>query len=645
MRRSDIQGLRAIGALLVAVFHIFQWGVSGGVDVFLTVSGFFLWASAVKLIAREEGYITHCNKFFQRTAPQAILVVMVVLVAAFLFISPVEWVAVLRDAAFSAAFLQNYWLAFVGQDYLARDEGLSLFQHYWAVSVIAQVYFLFPVLAFVAVLVARAFAWSKTGTFTAILALVSLLSLAWSLFFSSWLPEVAYFDTLGRIWQFGAGALVASLLARDSNLIRRIRSGGLGNVLSWVGLVALLSCGVILGQSFPGLASVWPTVGAILILVFSMETDHPRNAGFVLSRRWVAQFGTVSFGVYLWHWPIYAIYFRFVPEQTVLSAVCIIGLSTVLAVLSAGLTAWVGRAFDRMNLRTYGLSTAAIVSIIFVGASSLVLERAITSNNPWIMTLRHPLSNMPLSLATNIRQDIPVSYGIGCHQNQTSSDLAMCSFGDTQSPTTVYLVGGSHSAQWLPALQKIAVQEGFHLVSITKSSCRFFDPDIPEMAGYLSESCQNWNRNVMDFIEETRPGIVITLANTVGDDAPAGIGIAIRSLMDLGTTVVALRDTPHMGIDVPACATQPQLFGLTDCRVPRAEIQDDAKYAATVAALPAQVISVDMNGEICPDRHCDVLREGMLMWRDSHHLSASYAATLSDSLWARIRPQLPMIRP
>ena len=644
MRRSDIQGLRAICALLVAVFHIFQWGVSGGVDVFLTVSGFFLWPSAVKLVEREEGYITHCNKFFQRTAPQAILVVMVVLVAAFLFIGPGEWVAVLRDAAFSAAFLQNYWLAIVGQDYLVRAEGLSLFQHYWAVSVIAQVYFMFPVLAFVAVLVARTFALPKTGTFTAILAVVSLLSLAWSLLFSSWLPEVAYFDTLGRIWQFGAGALVASLLARDSDLVRRIRSGGLGNVLSWVGLIALLSCGVILGRSFPGLASVWPTVGAILILVFSMKTDHPRNAGFVLSRKWVARIGTVSFGVYLWHWPIYAIYFRFVPEQTVLSAVCIIGLSTVLAVLSAGFTAWAGRAFDRMNLRTYGLSTAAVVSIVFVGASSLVLERAITSNNPLIMTLRHPLSDMPLSLAY-VRRDLPVSYGIGCHQNQTRSDLAMCSFGDTQSPTTVYLVGGSHSAHWLPALQNIAVQEGFHLVSITKSACRFFDPDTPEMAEYLSESCRNWNRNLMDFIEETRPGIVITLANTRGDDAPAGIGIAIRSLVDLGITVVALRDTPSLGIDVPACATQLQLFGRPDCRVPRAEIQDDAKYAAMVAALPAQVISVDMNGEICPDRYCDVLRGGMLMWRDSHHLSASYAATLSDSLWARIRPQLPMIRP
>jgi peptidoglycan/LPS O-acetylase OafA/YrhL len=639
MRRADIQGLRVIGALLVAVFHIFQWGVSGGVDIFLTVSGFFLWGTAINLVEREVGYLEHYNKFLKRTAPQAVLTVIAALIAAFVFVSPVEWIAVLHDAAFSVFFVQNYWLAINGQDYLAREEGLSLLQHFWAVSAIAQVYFLFPILAYAAVVVAKLFKRDKRNTLVVVIAITSALSFAWALVFARLNPEVAYFDTLSRIWQFGAGALAASVVMRGKE---PAPGDWRANILSWAGLLAVLLCGVLLGGSFPGAASVWPTTGALLILIFSRDTTSVGNVGTILSQRWLSSFGSISFGIYLWHWPIYAIYFRYQPEQTLLSAVCIIAAASVLAVLSTRFVVWLDRVNRKAGRNAYGMSGATFVTIVIIGGTSLIFERALVWKIPILETLSHPISGAPFSIA-NIRGDLPLSYNIGCHQNLRSSIVKTCSFGDAESDTTIVLIGGSHTAQFLPAFQKIAGDEGLHLISITKSACRFFDPTVPSMADYRTESCREWNLNVMDHLAQNTPNIVVTLVNTRGDESPVGIMAAITEVADMGVTVIALRDTPDMQIDIPLCESQLP-FAAFDCRIPRDELLNDEKYSATIADLPPSAIAVDINNKICPENYCNSMHEGMIMWRDSHHLTATYASTLAEEIWLQIAPRMTWIR-
>ncbi len=639
MPRADIQGLRFVGALLVAVFHIFQWGVSGGVDIFMTVSGFFLWGTVVKLVEVEAGYSEHYNRFLKRTAPQAILTIVGVLIAAFVLVSPVEWIAVLRDAFFSILFLQNYWLAANGQDYLAREEGLSLFQHYWAVSVIAQVYFLFPCLALVAVLIARVLRRNKHRTLIGLTAGASALSFLWAMVLAELAPEFAYFDTLSRLWQFGAGALAANFVMQNKRSEPNDRRA---NLLSWMGLLAVFFCGIFLGRSFPGAASVWPTSAALLILIFSRETSHFANAGAFLSHRWLSSFGRLSFGVYLWHWPIYAVYFRYNPDQSFLSMVLIVGAATVLAAASTSLVDRIGGVYRRTGRDAYGLSLTTFVTMALVGGSVFFVERAIVWDNPRIQMLSHPITGVPLALTT-VRNDRPVSNKLGCHQRQTSPLIKTCSFGDITSDTDVFLIGGSHSAQFLPAFQQIAEDEGFHLVTLFKNACRFFDPRSPGMSEYRSVSCREWNLNVMDYLAANTPDIVITLANTRGDEAPVGIRDAITAVVEMGVTVIALRDTPDMQIDIPVCISQGQ-YDRSDCRIPRNELLDDLKYRATIAALPLSVIAVDINDKICPEIYCEAVQDGTILWRDSHHLTATYSKKLTEEIWLQIAPRLVMTK-
>ena len=628
-KRKEIQGLRAISTILIAFFHIFQLGVSGGVDVFLVVSGFFLWGSARKLLESGSGFHEYYDKFFQRTAPLAILVVIIVLLFSTIIISPIQWVSVIRNAAFSAVYLQNYWLAITGQDYLSSSEGISLFRHYWAIAVIAQVHLLFPVLVIMALFCARLTGRNKVKTFRIVIVLASITSLTWSFYLSQANPTIAYYDTLTRIWQFGFGALLASYGSEKSSEI------ALGNLLSWCGLIAFLSCGILLRDAFPGMASIWPTIGAILILKYARDTRDLRNAGAILSNHVLVRIGSMTFGIYLWHFPIFALYQRHTQEQTMLSAIFIILTAIGLSLLSARFLAWIQSVFRNESFPRYGHTVTVVTAIIMTCISCLGLERMIVKQPSMLAEWRHPISRVPLSVL-RLREDMAEIYGLGCHQDQLSHNVLSCEFGPNNAQAVVFLVGGSHSAQWQPPLRQITDELDMKLVSITKSACRFFSTEAEGMYAYLTESCRAWNDFVMERIAKEKPDFLVALVDTSFDDTPSGVAQALNNVDAMGVTVIAIRDTPNMKIDVPICISQPLLSDAEKCSRAWTEVLDDEDYRLAVSRVHEGVQVVDLNHIICPDGMCDVIQGGKIIWRDSNHLTSTYAQTLSDELFAQI---------
>ncbi|OZB78781.1 MAG: acyltransferase, partial [Microbacterium sp. 14-71-5] len=249
--RRDIDGLRAVAILLVVVYHVWIGRVSGGVDVFLMISAFFLTGSFVRRM--DAGKPLAVGSFllsrFRRLMPAAAVVLAATLGACWLLLPQTAWPQLWKEGWASLGYVQNWVLALDGVDYYAHDSALaSPLQHFWSLSVQGQVFVLWPVLFLLGALLVR---WTKKST-TAVMAWIFGLVFAGSLAFSIWetadLQTFAYFDTGARLWEFAAGSLLA--LALPYVRLPRVPRA----ILGWLGLAGLVVCGMVIDVrgGFPG---------------------------------------------------------------------------------------------------------------------------------------------------------------------------------------------------------------------------------------------------------------------------------------------------------------------------------------------------------------------------------------------------------
>lgn len=636
--RDDIQGIRVIGALLVFSFHVFFSGVSGGVDVFFVVSGYFMAKNAVKRgeLEKPMPLLSFYRNFLLRVAPQAIVALSGILVLLFLFTSPMVWSTNLRDIMASALYLENWRLISRGQDYLARSEALTLVQHFWAVSLIGQTYFVWPFILRLAKLV-RPLTNSAPGAVLGMLvAALSAASLCWSLYFTLTTPASAYFDFFSRFWEFGCGVLLGLQGAVRTNAGR-----GLAALLSWLGLSLLVSCGFVIGTelAFPGYASLWPVAAAALLIRYGRASDRA-NAGWALARPGLARLGEVSFGVYLWHWPLFVIYESMgdTSAVTLPAGLTLLALSVGLAMLSKRLVDWLFSR-ERISSSTKLAPLACLALLMMISVSSEYARREIVAmGRSW----DRDSARLPGFIAPgpfSVRSDNPSVYKSGCHQTGASVEARTCSFGRPDAGKTIVLVGGSHSVQWLPALTMHAEKENWRVISMTKSGCLFADPADKALFRTLPPSCASWNNAALEEIKAIQPDLVVTLATRRSETGtsrteyiPDGYVSRFKQLGASGIRVLALRDNPWMPKDVPVCVYSPIVDDKNTCGELRSTVLDDAAFAHSRAKIPAGVHLSDLTEHFCDTRRCWAVKDGIVIYRDSNHITATYAARISPAL-------------
>ncbi|EFL29607.1 acyltransferase [Streptomyces viridochromogenes DSM 40736] len=302
--RLDIQGLRAVAVGLVVLSHAGVSQVSGGyigVDVFFVISGFLI----TSLLLRELATIGRVSvrSFYARRVlrllPSSSLVIAVTLGGTWLFLSKARFAEYAGDALASALYAVNLRLAAAGTDYLAHNSPPSPFQHFWSLAVEEQFYLVWPLLLLLAWRVAR----GRRRLVAVPLGVLCLGSFAASLLVTNSSAPWAYFGSLTRAWELAAGAL----LALGTGRLKRLPAA-LAAPLTWLGMACVMLAAVWYDDAtpFPGYHALLPVAGTALVLAGGC-VPTPHGAGLLLERRPLVWVGGLSYGWYLWHWPLLVI--------------------------------------------------------------------------------------------------------------------------------------------------------------------------------------------------------------------------------------------------------------------------------------------------------------------------------------------------
>lgn len=366
---------------MVLAFHAglpFVPGGFAGVDVFFVISGFLITGLLVREVERcgRVSLLTFYARRAKRLLPAASLVLVVTGILSWLFIPRVRWAEIGGDLVASAAYLINWRLADRSVDYLAEDSVASPVQHYWSLAVEEQFYLVWPLLIVLGAWLVKRHRLRTRPVLGALLALVVVSSLGWSVVATAGQPETAYFVTTTRLWELGIGGLVAI----TSPFWQRLAPGP-ATAIAWAGLLALLLSATVLGAGtpWPGYAALLPTLGTAAVIAggFSARSRGPVR---LLGAAPMRDIGATSYSLYLWHWPLLVVAAAAWGELSLWQGVAIAALSYVPARLTYAFVENPIRSAPVMSrLPSLALAVGAACTVLGVGAG-LTLVRGMASS-------------------------------------------------------------------------------------------------------------------------------------------------------------------------------------------------------------------------------------------------------------------------
>jgi peptidoglycan/LPS O-acetylase OafA/YrhL len=642
--RPDIEGMRGIAVLLVVLYHVGIPGIRGGfigVDVFFVLSGFLITDLLVKEAART-GRISFVQFYARRTRrllPAAILVLTVTLVASLLVLSPLEQFRYAGSAVATSIYVSNLHFMRQATDYFGPNLASDPFLHTWSLAVEEQFYLVWPML------IALGFSGRRpAGRLIRLIIAVCVLSLAACVWLTVVRKPWAFFGSPLRAWEFGIGGLaclvpVAALRDRP----------GLCGALGWGGLVAVLIGAMTLTghMLFPGPWAFLPAIGTVGMLLAG--TGRPGiGVGVPLGSAPLQHLGRLSYSWYLWHWPVLVLALAVAPDLSVpAKALCAVGALAAAAVAFALVENRIRFHPALLPRPRFSLVLAAVLSIAGLAFGLGSHEYA-----------QRLLSRAPQRSFAKAVGDGPALKRRGCFMSEARKGLRQCVFGDSTSSTTLVLFGDSHAAQWFPALEQVANDRHWRLVSMVRASCPVATvPVYDPRGGEEQAECAVWRRLALRRIMELRPALVV-MANSVGyikrpgeSDGLSqlsyrqwgdGIRTTFVSLDSAGVRGLFFRDTPRAKDDVPLCLSRAAYFGWEqkECTAERdAALYPEIYHLEQQAAsgLP-HVSTVDLSDLICGPVVCETVQRDMVVYRDRSHLTATYARSLAPALAQRLVP-------
>ncbi|HEX2469601.1 MAG TPA: acyltransferase family protein [Candidatus Limnocylindrales bacterium] len=228
----------------------------------------------------------------------------------------------------------------------------------------------------------------------------------------------------------------------------------------------------------------------------------------------------------------------------------------------------------------------------------------------------------------------------GCGLGLAGTEPPDCVYGDRHGASTVALVGDSHALNWFPAFERLAGRRHWRLVPFTKFSCVFVDMRI--WSDHLKREyteCEVWRERVVAKLRRLKPDLVVITSNkwfppmVDRDGEPKRQGAALARLIErIPGTVAILVDTPRSNHDVPACLAR-HPAAIEACTTPRkAALGWRHRIREVEARRRSGSPLIDLSKAICPTDPCPPIIGKRLVYRDHHHLTATFARSLARDL-------------
>lgn len=598
----EIDGLRAIAVLSVVFFHAFETPGSGymGVDIFFVISGYLITFLLLKEY-RNTGTLNFW-KFYSRRAKRILPALLVVLFASFslsLAVLPNDNTLLLVSelTASGLLFVSNFYLeAFTG-GYFDQSSDSNPLLHLWSLSVEEQYYLIWPLLFLLAVKF-------KHPILTTIG--LTLISFSIAEFFVEFEPSIAFYYMPTRFWELSLGGLVALLPQR--RLIPLPLVGEIGLLIVFLAIF-------LPTVKFPGSGAALVVIGSTLLIL----ALHTQQSGFVLQKalanRISRLFGLTSYSLYLWHWPLLALYNATnagAPENKAI--VIILTIAFIFSLLSYRYVEQPIR-----NLKTpHGNRRLVLSSLIFsllLALISLIIGNQLYQPQRSLLPHEIAASDWPQSrLRCNYRgfddlSDFPRKACI--LQEGIESE--------------VIIWGDSMALSWIPFAETIAAQTGSKLIAHTRDAC---PPILSFDNGKRSREsnlCKSFNEKVFGSVKSADKLIYSALWG----ESPEYFKKIHSTLIQVAPffkEIIVLGPTPRLKDDVPKCM---KLDDLESCDIPISDFtprRDTVRNQfASIANRIQNVTYVDPTHFFCRETLCSATKDGYSLYWDSHHISSTAA--------------------
>jgi hypothetical protein len=230
-----------------------------------------------------------------------------------------------------------------------------------------------------------------------------------------------------------------------------------------------------------------------------------------------------------------------------------------------------------------------------------------------------------------------------CTKNLSPVPAAtLCEFGvdAAKARAHVALIGDSHAAAFLPAMQYAAIANRWHGLSYTHNGCGLSTALIAGYAPADRDRCGAWAHDVLSWLGQHRElsTLVITGRDERGWLSSAAVGFhqAWQQIPPWIHRIFIIRDVPHSVLSEPDCVTRAltrhRPAGVR-CAQPRSStIVDDQEADAALSSRSSRVHLLDFTPFFCDKHQCFPVVGGALVYADIDHMTHEFAPTLGPFL-------------